>query len=68
MSDNAENKTVIFLATWLCEKSQGEALTKVEHDYRLISFYHTREFTDETLREYLEKGENEKVKYRRPKK
>lgn len=45
----------IYIATWLLEKSQGQALTKVGKDDRLVSFYHTKEKADE-LERYIETG------------
>jgi len=33
----------IYLATWLLEPSQGDALTNSNAFSRLLSYYHTRE-------------------------
>jgi hypothetical protein len=33
----------IYFATWLLERAQGDALTKVGANSRLMSYYHTRD-------------------------
>ena len=48
----------ICVATWLHEPSQGEALTKVGHRHRLLSYWHTRDREDQ-LDEYARTGRNE---------
>ena len=48
----------IYLATWLFEKSQGEALTKKGYAHRLLSFFHTREKIPE-FTNYVRIGLNE---------
>jgi len=46
----------IYLATWLLEKSQGESLTKVNALIRLISYFHTKEKTNEEVHFYIKTG------------
>jgi hypothetical protein len=48
----------IYLATWLFESNQGEALTKMGKRERLISYYHTITKKEE-LPEYVRSGRNE---------
>jgi hypothetical protein len=53
----------IYLATWLFESNQGEALTKMGKKERLISYYHTITKKEE-LPEYVKSGRNEGSKKR----
>jgi len=46
----------IYLATWLLEKSQGQALTRAGAKNRLISYFHTKDKSDEEVEQYIEKG------------
>lgn len=45
----------IYLATWLLEKSQGIALSRVRAQKRLLSYYHTLEKKDEFVK-YIKSG------------
>lgn len=47
----------IFLASWLFEPEQGNALTKQGYFRRLLSFFHTRE-KEEQLVDYVRTGRN----------
>ncbi len=49
----------IYLATWLFESNQGEALTKMGKKERLVSYYHTLLKKSE-LPEYVRTGRNDK--------
>ena len=49
----------IYLATWLLEKNQGIALTNVNADTRLISYWHTKEKEKELIT-YIQTGTNGK--------
>jgi hypothetical protein len=53
----------IYLATWLLEPAQGRALTQVKGWHRLLSFYHTKEKTNE-LPCYCKTGKNENLSRR----
>ena len=48
----------IYLATWLLETSQGDALTKKGGDHRLLSYHFItdQKVTDPTFRKYCETG------------
>lgn len=48
----------IYLATWLLEKSQGDSLTKIEANKRLISFYHSKGKEKEGFKRYAKTGKN----------
>jgi hypothetical protein len=50
-------KMKIYLATWLFESTQGNALTKAGKKERLISYYHTISKKEE-LRQYVKTGRN----------
>lgn len=50
----------IYLATWLFESLQGEALTKKGNFQRLLSFFHTKQRPVHELRKYVETGKNER--------
>ncbi len=54
----------IYLATWLLEPAQGRVLTQVKGWHRLLSFYHTKEKTNE-LPCYCKTGKNENLSRRR---
>jgi len=45
----------IFLATWT-EDNQGETLTKVDYQNRLMSYYFLKETKPEFLPEYVKTG------------
>lgn len=45
----------VYLATWLFEVSQGQALTKKKKKERLLSYFHTKEKA-ELLPHYIKKG------------
>ena len=47
----------IYLASWLYEPSQGEALTESKYWNRLLSYFHTRDRESE-LRSYVRTGKN----------
>jgi len=47
----------IYLATWLLEPAQGEALTKKKARERLISYFHTVAKADQ-FKKYVIKGIN----------
>jgi len=46
----------IYLATWLLEPAQGEALFKKGSKNRLISYFHTKE-KEKELKGYILKGQ-----------
>lgn len=48
----------IYLATWLFEPKQGEALTTSGAKNRLLSYYHTTEKENE-FRGYVKTGRNQ---------
>ncbi len=48
----------IYLATWLLEKSQGDTLTKIKKNERLLSYYHTKEKESE-FADYCKTGRNQ---------
>ena len=50
----------IYLATWLLEVSQGEVLTKVGGNRRLLSYHLNKEKTNE-LPHYFHTGLNENL-------
>jgi len=50
----------VYLATWLLEPSQGNALTTASAARRLISYYHTKDLSRGEVRKYLLTGENKK--------
>lgn len=54
----------IYLATWLLEPWQGEALTKSGNINRLVSYYHTKEKTEQ-FEQYCETGTNENIPCRK---
>lgn len=45
------------MATWLLERSQGEALTNAGNTHRLLSYYYLKDMEDEFPR-YLRTGRN----------
>ncbi len=49
----------IYLATWLYEPQQGEALTKSRQWQRLVSFFHVRDTVGDVVR-YVTTGRNPK--------
>ena len=49
----------IYLATWLLEISQGESLTRVGANSRLLSYFHTKDKESE-FPEYCKTGRNKK--------
>ncbi len=48
----------IYLATWLFEPEQGNALTASKAEHRLLSYYHTKDREDELVG-YVKEGTNE---------
>jgi hypothetical protein len=54
----------IYLATWLLEVSQGEALTKIKANRRLLSYFHTKEKEDQ-FSTYCRTGTNENISSRK---
>jgi len=49
----------IYLATWLFEPEQGNALTARGANQRLLSYHHTKGKEEELVR-YVKEGTNEK--------
>ena len=46
----------IYLATWMLEISQGRSLTKKKSINRLLSYFHTKEKTDDEFQKYIRTG------------
>lgn len=48
----------IYLATWLAEKEQGRALTKIRNSRRLLSYHflHEQKVNFEQLQQYVRIG------------
>ena len=46
----------IYLATWMLEISQGRSLTKKRAVNRLLSYFHTKEKTDDEFQTYIKTG------------
>ena len=51
---------IIYLATWLFEPNQGNTLTKMGKQERLINYYHTTLRKKEFIR-YVKTGRNDRV-------
>lgn len=47
----------VYLATWLFEKTQGEALTNKKNKNRLLSYFHTKQ-KKEHFKKYVKTGRN----------
>ncbi|KKP77709.1 MAG: hypothetical protein UR73_C0013G0007 [candidate division WS6 bacterium GW2011_GWF1_35_23] len=50
----------IYLATWLLEIAQGEALSKTNAIKRLVSYYHSKDKSSEEFSKYCKTGRNNK--------
>lgn len=47
----------VYMATWLLERRQGDALTAAGNDRRLLSYYYLKDMEDELPR-YVRTGRN----------
>ncbi len=54
------NEMKIYLATWLLEPEQGNALTKKEKKERLISYYRALEYKKH-IKKYIQTGRNKRI-------
>ena len=46
----------IYLATWMLELSQGRSLTKKKATTRLLSYFHTKEKSNDEFKLYIKTG------------